>query len=64
MPQHLTVCQPAGPTIKGRGVLPAPASHHRFGDSWHACDVPVMTAVAQVPAEPRMALPLTFCRSH
>lgn len=47
-------------SLKGSGVLPAPASHRRFSDSWHVCDVPVMTAVAQVPAELGMALPL-YC---
>lgn len=54
----MPVCSSVTP--KGSRVLQAPASHHRFGDSWHTCDVPVMTAVAQVPAQQRMALPLVF----
>lgn len=54
--------QASNPEGQRSSLLPAPASHHRFGDSRRACDVPVMTVVAQVPAEQRKALPLVLYR--
>lgn len=66
-PQHLTARQSASSEsnpLQGSRVLCAPASHRRFGDSWHACDVPVVTAAAQVLAELWMSLPLGLYRKY
>lgn len=55
----LACCEPAA-SLTHWGSTELPASKQRFGDSWHACDVPAMAAVAQVPAQPSMTLPLVL----